>query len=70
MNSVKDLLIDKNCKVIWQPITGELRLRHPRSGSYQLIAKAHLSQSIGDFIAQAIEEKIKREQKGDELKQL
>ena len=55
-------MIDKDCKVIWQPITGELRLRHPRSGSYQLIAKTQLNQSIGDFIAQAIEEKIKRKQ--------
>ena len=62
MNSVKELLIDKNCKVIWQPITGELRLRHPNSGSFQVITKCIMTQTIGDFVAQAIEEKIKREQ--------
>jgi len=67
MKDVKELLIDKNCKVIWKPsngfpFIGELRLRHPKTTSYQLITKATLTKAMGDFIAEAIEEKIKREQ--------
>ena len=58
MNNPSELFLDKHAKIIWHPIAGELRLRHPRSESFQLITKAKLSQSMGDFIAEAIQQKI------------
>lgn len=66
MNNPSEFFLDKNAKVIWQPIAGELRLRHPKSGSFQLISKAILSQSMGDFIAEAIQEKINNKSLAEE----